>query len=81
MFFLYVWERLLLPSERLTTNLPLAQMMFQEQCTAELEICALHGVKPFAQFAPEVLHQELWDEALGLGHTVPTLKWLLEDQH
>lgn len=32
-------------------NLFLAQIMFQEQCTAQIKICALRGVKSFAQFA------------------------------
>lgn len=29
----------------------LAQITFQEQCTAQIKICALHGVKSVAQFA------------------------------
>lgn len=65
--------------QRLAMNLSLAQIMFQEECTAEIKICVLRGVKSFAQFAPEALHQKLWDESLGLRDTVPTLKWVLED--
>lgn len=30
---------------------------------------------------PSLLQQKVWDESLGLGDPVPTLKWVLEDLH